>query len=147
MALEHLHQSKVMHKDLKCGNVLLTNRSVVKLSDFGCSKHFDRTTSFIQYQQEGSKTQKGTPHWMAPESVTEAQYNVQSDIWSLGCTLLELATGLPPWHELGLDSHKTMMYIGQKEEIPNIPENLPGPIKKLVRACLVREPKDRCSLK
>ena len=104
-----------MHKDLKCANVLLTNKGVLKLSDFGCSKDFERTVSFVLYQQEGSKTQKGTPHWMAPESIIDALYNVKTDVWGLGCTLLELATGLPPWHDKGLDSHKIMMYIGEMD--------------------------------
>jgi serine/threonine protein kinase len=88
IALDYLHEHKIMHKDLKCANILLTNKGVLKLSDFGCSKDFERTMSFLNYQAEGSKTQKGTPHWMAPESIIDAIYNVKTDIWGLGCTLL-----------------------------------------------------------
>lgn len=114
IALDYLHEHKIMHKDLKCANILLTNKGILKLSDFGCSKDFERTLSFINYQVEGSKTQKGTPHWMAPESIIDAIYNVKTDVWGLGCTLLQLATGNAPWAEKNLDSHKIMMYIGSK---------------------------------
>jgi mitogen-activated protein kinase kinase kinase ANP1 len=147
VALAHLHEHKIMHKDLKCANVLLTNKGVVKLSDFGCSKDFERTISFVNYQAEGSKTQKGTPHWMAPESIVDALYNIKTDIWGLGCTLLELATGQMPWHEKAFDSHKIMMHIGSKNEVPFIPGGLPAIVQQLIRGCLVRDPEGRLPTK
>jgi serine/threonine protein kinase len=58
---------------------------------------------------------------MAPESIIDAIYNVKTDVWGIGCTLLELATGKMPWSEKEMDSHKIMMEIGMKEEIPLIP--------------------------
>jgi serine/threonine protein kinase len=96
-ALDYLHNHKIVHKDLKCANVLLTSKGVLKLSDFGCSKGFDHTISFVYYEKEGSKTQKGTSYWMSPETIVEGNYTRKTDIWSLGCTLLELATGQNPW--------------------------------------------------
>lgn len=87
-ALDYLHRHKIFHKDLKCANVLLTSKGVLKLTDFGCSKDFERTMSMRDYEKQGSKTFKGTILWMAPESITDSIYSRKTDIWSLGCTLL-----------------------------------------------------------
>ena len=73
-AIDYIHENKIIHKDLKCANVLLTNQGVLKLSDFGCSKDFDQTSAFMKYMADGSKTQKGTTSWMAPQSITDNKY-------------------------------------------------------------------------
>lgn len=111
-AAKYLHEHKIVHKDIKCENVLLTSRGVVKLTDYGCSKGFDRTISLKNYEEEGNKTQKGTPNWMAPESVIDSIYTRKTDIWSLGCTLLELATGKIPWAEAKLEDPRIYLHIG-----------------------------------
>jgi mitogen-activated protein kinase kinase kinase len=61
---------------------------------------------------------------MAPESIVESIYSRKTDIWSLGCTLLELATGNPPWAEKNIDKNHFPMFLGTTEELPNIPEHL-----------------------
>uniref|UniRef100_A0A8C1E250 non-specific serine/threonine protein kinase n=1 Tax=Cyprinus carpio carpio TaxID=630221 RepID=A0A8C1E250_CYPCA len=97
-ALQYLHDSKVIHRDLKAGNILLTLDGDVKLADFGVSakntKTIQRRDSFI-----------GTPYWMAPEVVMcetskDRPYDYKADIWSLGVTLIELAQIEPPNHEM-----------------------------------------------
>uniref|UniRef100_A0A3B5LD10 non-specific serine/threonine protein kinase n=1 Tax=Xiphophorus couchianus TaxID=32473 RepID=A0A3B5LD10_9TELE len=97
-ALNYLHHMKIIHRDLKAGNVLLTLEGDIKLADFGVSakntKTLQRRDSFI-----------GTPYWMAPEVVMcetmkDAPYDYKADIWSLGITLIELAQIEPPHHEL-----------------------------------------------
>jgi serine/threonine protein kinase len=87
-ALDYLHRQKIVHKDIKCANILLTSKGVLKLTDYGCSKGFDQTIFLVNYESKGSKTQKGTSHWMAPESIVEGIYTRKTDVWSLGCTLL-----------------------------------------------------------
>ncbi|XP_043911895.1 STE20-like serine/threonine-protein kinase isoform X2 [Protopterus annectens] len=97
-ALSYLHENKIIHRDLKAGNILLTLDGDIKLADFGVSAKNTRTLqrrdSFI-----------GTPYWMAPEVVMcetskDRPYDYKADIWSLGVTLIEMAQIEPPHHEL-----------------------------------------------
>ncbi|XP_038641189.1 serine/threonine-protein kinase 10-like isoform X2 [Scyliorhinus canicula] len=97
-ALHYLHSNKIIHRDLKAGNILLTLDGDIKLADFGVSAKnthtIQRRASFI-----------GTPYWMAPEVVRcetskDAPYDHKADVWSLGITLIELAEMEPPHHEL-----------------------------------------------
>nr|XP_040042746.1 STE20-like kinase b isoform X1 [Gasterosteus aculeatus aculeatus] len=98
LALVYLHDNKIIHRDLKAGNILLTLDGDVKLADFGVSakntKTLQRRDSFI-----------GTPYWMAPEVVMcetskDRPYDYKADVWSLGVTLIELAQVEPPNHEM-----------------------------------------------
>ena len=123
-----------MHKDLKCPNVLLTNKGVLKISDFGCSKDFERTISFVNYQAYGSKTQKGTPHWMAPESI-RSEFTRFSDIWSLGCTVIEMATGEPPWNEYK-NPMAAIYNLIKTNTPPELPNNLSSICKNFLQCCL-----------
>ncbi|XP_039934090.1 serine/threonine-protein kinase 10 [Hirundo rustica] len=97
-ALHYLHSKRIIHRDLKAGNVLLTQDGDIKLADFGVSaknvKTLQKRDSFI-----------GTPYWMAPEVVMcetmkDTPYDYKADIWSLGITLIEMAQIEPPHHEL-----------------------------------------------
>ncbi|KAF5901567.1 STE20-like serine/threonine-protein kinase isoform X2, partial [Clarias magur] len=97
-ALSYLHENKIIHRDLKAGNILFSADGDVKLADFGVSAKNTRTLqrrdSFI-----------GTPYWMAPEVVMcetskDRPYDYKADIWSLGITLIELAQIEPPNHEM-----------------------------------------------
>ncbi|PIK37987.1 hypothetical protein BSL78_25188 [Apostichopus japonicus] len=97
-ALVFLHSSRVIHRDLKAGNILLTAAGNIKLADFGVSAQNKKTAqkrdSFI-----------GTPYWMAPEVIVcetfkDKPYSYKADIWSLGITLIEFAEMEPPFHDL-----------------------------------------------
>lgn len=87
--LQYLHNSRKLHRDIKAGNILLTESGGTKLADFGVSAKLSESTL-------KRRTVIGTPYWMAPEIFQETAYNEKADMWSLGITGIELAEGYPP---------------------------------------------------
>lgn len=89
-AVNWVHQAGIIHRDLKCANVLITEDSRVQLCDFGVA-------GIVETKIDKRSTVVGTPHWMAPELFgAKPQYGKEVDIWALGCMVYEMATGVPP---------------------------------------------------
>jgi len=91
--LEYLHSNKKMHRDIKAGNILVTDKGEIKLADFGVSAQLKNTIA-------EKNTMIGTPYWMAPEIIGSQIYDARADIWSLGITAIELAEIVPPRNDL-----------------------------------------------
>lgn len=89
VGLQYLHENKLLHRDIKGSNILLTRDGQVKLADFGVSTRLHHTMS-------KRNSFAGTLYWMAPEAIVEQEYDDRIDIWSLGITTIELAEGVPP---------------------------------------------------
>ncbi|KAF5752042.1 serine/threonine-protein kinase 4 B isoform X2 [Tripterygium wilfordii] len=87
--LAYLHTIFKVHRDIKGGNILLTEQGEVKLGDFGVAAQLTRTMS-------KRNTFIGTPHWMSPEVIRESRYDGKVDVWALGVSAIEMAEGLPP---------------------------------------------------
>ncbi|KAA6403113.1 MAG: putative serine/threonine-protein kinase Nek1 [Streblomastix strix] len=85
LAIKHVHDRKILHRDLKTQNIFLTKDNIVKLGDFGIARILNSTLEF-------AKTAIGTPYYLSPEICENKSYSFQSDIWSLGCVLYELTT-------------------------------------------------------
>ncbi|KAM7171023.1 STE20-like serine/threonine-protein kinase isoform 2-T2 [Macrochelys suwanniensis] len=132
-ALNYLHENKIIHRDLKAGNILFTLDGDIKLADFGVSAKNTRTIqrrdSFI-----------GTPYWMAPEVVMcetskDRPYDYKADVWSLGITLIEMAQVEPPHHEL--NPMRVLLKIA-KSDPPTLaqPSKWSSDFKDFLRKCL-----------
>ena len=88
--LEALHDLQVMHRDIKCANILIGSNGACKLADFNVSK-------VINHKEGMLYTQTGTPYYASPEVWKDRPYDYKSDIWSLGCVLYEMAALRPPF--------------------------------------------------
>ena len=112
LALDHIHRSRVLHRDLKTQNIFLGRGGVVKLGDFGISRVLERTDDF-------ATTVTGTPYYMAPEVCTSQPYTLKSDVWSFGCVAYEIATLR---HAFAADSLLSLVYQIVNGTCPPIPE-------------------------
>ncbi|TVT99869.1 hypothetical protein EJB05_54722 [Eragrostis curvula] len=135
--IAYLHQRKIVHRDIKGANILVGLDGVVKLADFGMAKH---VSSFA-----GAHSMKGTVYWMAPEVILGPQsdkgYNGAVDIWSLGCTVIEMATARHPWHPL--EPVQAMFRIAVKKDTPQIPDTLSDEGKSFLQLCFNHDPATR----
>ncbi|KAH9028035.1 hypothetical protein EDB83DRAFT_2319588 [Lactarius deliciosus] len=143
--LDYLHRSDVVHCDLKAANILTTKTGNVKLSDFGVSLN-------LRAMEREIKDVAGTPNWMAPEVIELKGASPKSDIWSLGCTVIELLTGRPPYGDIGNamaavnpKETRTVMFRIVEDESPPIPERFSGPLVAFLKECFHKDPSMRPS--
>ncbi|GCC26178.1 hypothetical protein chiPu_0004593 [Chiloscyllium punctatum] len=141
-AVDYLHSQKIIHRDLKAGNVLLTQDGNIKLADFGVSA---KNTKTMQKRE----TFIGTPYWMAPEVVMcetmkDTPYDYKADIWSLGITLIEMAQIEPPHHEL--NPMRVLLKIA-KSDPPTLenPSKWSQDFKDFLKKALDKNPDTRLS--
>ncbi|KAL7991744.1 hypothetical protein Chor_016000 [Crotalus horridus] len=132
----YLHENCVVHRDIKGNNVMLMPNGTIKLIDFGCAKRL-ACVSLTNTHSEPLKSVHGTPYWMAPEVINESGYGRKSDIWSIGCTVFEMATGKPPL--AAMDKLAAMFYIAaHKGLMPSLPKQCSDKAVDFVHLCLTR---------
>ena len=138
--LVYLHENKIVHRDLKCINILLDACINCKLAGFSVSKHAENITS-----TSGCNEPCGTAYWMSPESIQRKEYGWKSDIWSFGCTVLEMLNTKPPYRELSKPS--ALSKIANEGLIPSFPPDTSDHCMVFVKNCLQKEPQLRPSAK
>jgi len=136
LALKHVHDRKILHRDLKSQNIFLTRRDIIKLGDFGIAKVLKGTS-------ELAKTAIGTPYYLSPEICENRPYNNKSDVWSLGCILYELTTLK---HAFEANSIKGLVLKIIAGKYPAVPTYFSRDLRQLVDRCLKQLPRDRPSV-
>lgn len=134
VALKHVHDAGVIHRDIKCGNVLVSEDGNLQLCDFGIA-------AGIENDAAKRSTIIGTPYWMAPEMHADPDqgYGQNVDCWAYGCTVFEMATGMPPYHKFRPDYLREVL-----KSVPRLEgEMYSQGLKDFVAFCLQAKPEDR----
>ncbi|KAI5778231.1 hypothetical protein EDC01DRAFT_622910 [Geopyxis carbonaria] len=131
--LLYLHDQGVIHRDIKGANILTTKEGLVKLADFGVAT---RTNGL------SDSSVVGTPYWMAPEVIELAGASTSSDIWSVGCTVIELLEGKPPYYKLA--SMQALFRI-VNDDHPPLPEGVSPACRDFLMQCFQKDPNLRVS--
>ena len=145
----YLHNKGIVHRDIKAENILLDDDGTVKLTDFGCSGQIVELDEVLLNESNLLSSLKGTLLWMAPEVINQEKYGRKADVWSLGCTLLEILTGRNPWNNLNIENYYQALFkIGRSNEVPEIPTmmNIPNDLRDFLNCCLRRNFNDRPSI-
>ncbi|XP_021909832.1 mitogen-activated protein kinase kinase kinase 18-like [Carica papaya] len=136
-ALRHVHSRGFVHCDVKGKNILVgPSYGAAKLADFGSAMELTRGVA----RSAAPIVPRGSPLWMAPEVIRREYQGPESDIWSLGCTVIEMLTGKPAWEDRGFE---TLSRIGFSEELPRFPTQLSELGRDFLDKCLRKEPSQR----
>ncbi|KAG0661376.1 hypothetical protein C6P45_001390 [Maudiozyma exigua] len=135
IALSFIHKDNIIHRDIKAANVLISNDGSIKLCDFGVAAQLNQASNRRQ-------TMAGTPYWMAPEVIMDGvYYDTKADIWSLGITAYEIATGNPPYCEI--EALRVMQLI-TKSKPPRLEGKSYSPaLKEFIALCLDEDANER----
>lgn len=127
LALEYLHAQGVLHRDIKGANLLINSAGKIKLADFGACTYaqLDRRLTVI-----------GTPFWMAPEIIEMTSGGTAADLWSLGCTVIELLTGSPPYYTLGA---MQALFKMVDDDHPPLPPGISKNCEQFLLQCFVKD--------
>eukprot|EP01065_Artemidia_motanka_P033994 TRINITY_DN4108_c1_g1_i6.p1 TRINITY_DN4108_c1_g1~~TRINITY_DN4108_c1_g1_i6.p1 ORF type:complete len:832 (+),score=172.61 TRINITY_DN4108_c1_g1_i6:95-2590(+) len=137
--LQYLHDKSVAHRDIKPGNLLVAADGTVKLADFG-------TASTLAGAGVDDQSLVGTPQYLSPEALRGHQ-SLAADVWALGCTVVELSSGQPPWHKL-LEyetMYDFMHKVAKSDLTPQPPDILSQHAKAFVGCCLKRDRSERAT--
>ncbi|EGG23866.1 putative protein serine/threonine kinase [Cavenderia fasciculata] len=137
--LEYLHRQGVIHRDIKAANLLISTDGSIKLADFGVATKVSDLSA-----DNPDDSFAGTPYWMAPEVIQMQGVSTACDVWSLGCTIIELLTGTPPYFGL---APAAALYKIVQEDHPPIPQGISAALKDFLLQCFKKDENMRSSAK
>eukprot|EP00002_Diphylleia_rotans_P014842 TRINITY_DN2885_c0_g1_i2.p1 TRINITY_DN2885_c0_g1~~TRINITY_DN2885_c0_g1_i2.p1 ORF type:complete len:507 (+),score=75.85 TRINITY_DN2885_c0_g1_i2:50-1570(+) len=132
LGLKHLHDKRILHRDIKSTNVFLDSEENIKIGDLGLARVLD-------YSSQLASTMVGTPYYLSPELCENRPYNAKSDVWALGCTLYELCTLKHPFDATNQGALILKILRGKYPPITGYSLEL----KRFVDACLTRDSSSR----
>lgn len=132
LACKYMHENKVIHRDLKLGNLFINDNMEIKVGDFGLATR-------VSFEGERKKTLCGTPNYIAPEILTKSGHSYEVDIWSLGCIMYTLLVGTPPFETNTLKN----TYSRIKKNEYYLPSSLEKSAKNLIKHLLHPDPSCR----
>jgi NIMA (never in mitosis gene a)-related kinase len=136
LAIKHIHNLNILHRDIKSQNVFLTSQGLAKLGDFGIAKELVAESNF-------ARTLIGTPYNMSPELCEDKPYNQKSDVWSFGCLLYEMLTLNHAFNGTSLPALIMKIVHGN---YPPVPATYSEPMRALCHSMLATQPDDRPSI-
>ncbi|XP_071727225.1 mitogen-activated protein kinase kinase kinase 18-like [Rutidosis leptorrhynchoides] len=137
LGLDHLHGNEIVHCDIKCSNLLVCEDGI-KIGDLGCGKMIEKGGIL-------SSQFSGTPVFMAPEVARGEEQGFPADVWAVGCSVIEMATGFNPWPEIK-DPVAGLYRIGYSGELPEFPKWLPEDGKDFLDKCLKLDSEERWTI-
>ncbi|XP_068762911.1 serine/threonine-protein kinase Nek4 isoform X3 [Struthio camelus] len=137
MALQYLHEKRILHRDLKTQNVFLTRTNIVKVGDLGIAR-------VLENQYDMASTLIGTPYYMSPELFSNKPYNYKSDVWALGCCVYEMATLK---HAFNAKDMNSLVYRIIEGKLPPMPKDYSPQLVEIIRTMLSKKPEERPSVK
>ncbi|UJR26998.1 hypothetical protein I4U23_008305 [Adineta vaga] len=127
--VQYLHENRILHRDIKSANILLNFKGEIKIADFGTSKR-------LAGLHLCTEDIVGTPPYMCPDVVVVPVmgYGPEVDIWSVGCTVIEMATGKSPFHNIA-NQFKLLQKLADERQPPDIPSELSDTAKEFLAKC------------
>lgn len=135
-ATKHIHDHRILHRDLKTQNIFMNKNGQIKLGDFGIAR-------VLQHTSDWAKTAIGTPYYLSPEIWQNMPYNQKSDVWSLGCILYEMVTLK---HAFDATNIKGLVLKILRNNYPEIPKQYSKDLKDLISSMLIKDPVKRPSI-
>ncbi|KAJ2244686.1 ATP binding, partial [Coemansia sp. RSA 475] len=134
--LAYLHERGILHRDIKGANILVDHMGTCKISDFGISRKIDRSS----VDDRDKRRILGTVPFMAPEVARDSVYSEAADIWALGCVVVQMWSGRPPWDDL--QEPQVFFKLG-RGEAPPIPDDLTEAGLEYCKVCFAHDPNER----